>query len=105
MACMWCRHFCRPSEGVSYSFNDPEAYLRAPGKCLKDPVSVTKTGADICGAFAFEKSHHDYDELPQIARMWLDMRQWHNEKKELRAEIRRLKEANSKLRAKLKADT
>lgn len=103
MACMWCRNFYRPPNNSLY--DDPEAYLHAPGKCLKDPVAVAKTGADICGAFAFEKLQQDYDELPQIASMWLDMRQWHNEKKELRAEIRRLKEANSKLRAKLKADT
>lgn len=103
MACMWCVYFYRSFDATEGKTG--RDYLYEPGECIKDPIRVPKTGADICGSFAFERLKEGHDGLPHLARWYLDGHRRTDKTDELKAEVRRLKAANKALREKLKSGT
>ncbi len=99
MACAWCRHFYRSLDSVEGKHG--KEWLFAPGECTRDPVHIPVNGAHVCGSFEFMTNKHNYDGTSLIVAWWLRLND--DSSRKLKSEIKRLKEANAKLRAKLKA--
>jgi hypothetical protein len=94
---MWCASFYRSYDTI----NDlkGEELLMAPGECRLHPETVEVSGGHVCSKFSWERA---YDDLTPVARWWLDGATENDKLRLLRAEIKRLKNANALLRKKLR---
>ncbi len=96
MSCMWCIHFVRDFETTKDLKG--EAYLRAPGACTLEPEWREVSGAHFCGSFRWKTS----GDTTTLANWWIDDQKNGEIEKELRGKVKRLNEANRKLRLKRK---
>ena len=97
MSCMWCARFVRHFEDVEGLRGKDHLY--APGQCTLNPVWTEVSGAHVCSSFVWERA---YNGLTAVASRWLRDSERTLEQKDLRKEVKRLKEANRLLREKLK---
>ena len=102
MSCMWCKHFHRE---VTYKQRklDGLEYLSLPGMCTLQPTHVEVSGNHYCASFFLGANSGYGNGGSIIANWWLADRKERSQIPELRAKIKRLKEANRKLRDKLKS--
>lgn len=97
MSCMWCARFSRHYESVE-GLRGKEL-LYAPGQCTLNPVWTEVSGAHVCSSFVWARS---YGDLTAAASWWLGNHERNQDQKDMRKEVKRLKEANRLLRDKLK---
>lgn len=102
---MWCAHWHRQTDYSSPTeMNIP--YLERVGECRLNPEPISTSAVHVCAKFQIQMNSTGVKgDLPLIPRLWLSKREDIEERKELRAEVRRLKAVNKDLRAKLRAKT
>lgn len=94
MSCMWCTNFYRDYEGSKDLRGSDRVH--ADGECRLNPVPVTVSGAHCCAHFRWNLGH----EFTSIYNWYTGDRHVNEALKKARAEIKRLKESNKKLREK-----
>jgi hypothetical protein len=77
-------------------------FSNGPGKCTRDPTWVNVTGSHVCGSFVWERMTYRGDYSTAICSMWNNTGELNDKIKEQSAELKRLRDANKQLRAKLK---
>lgn len=102
MSCMWCARFHRDN---GPTIEHGIAYLTKAGLCTLSPETVEVSGSYVCGSFTWKDIDQWNINGPStpVAELWLRLTTNRSSERELRKDVRRLKEANKALRAKLKA--
>jgi len=96
---MWCVHFNRPYSETDRNKSRLE-YLAAPGQCTLSPEWKEVSGRHYCGQW-MTKADNIYGDTA-LAHWYLNIDASGKMIEQQRAEIKRLKEVNRKLKEKLR---
>lgn len=99
MSCMWCKHFAREISDEQSKLNGLK-YLELPGNCTLQPTHIQVSGNHYCSSFMLGARSGYGQGGSLIADWWLAHVAECEKIEELRAEVKRLKDANRQLRNK-----
>lgn len=103
MSCAWCTNWhCKTDYSNLNECRKP--LLGRIGECRLNPEPVATSAVHVCAQFRMNMdSHASIDSLPTIANLWSRLGEDIDERRNLKAEVKRLKKANKDLRAQLRA--